>query len=377
MKKILFICAPLCLLVLFLLWFFVFRDNKVDQSDQKIIESQFLLYPNKPDVFLNKNESGIEVFNIVNKEISLEYGSNIKTGEYGRASILSKNGSITNLGAGSEISLLNEEDNVSNKIKIKKGAVWSRIEKVSSGGYVVETENMVGSVRGTAFATVFENKTSYLYVLEGVVAVVIKNPVNGNLVLGDPILVSAGNKISISSINLPTKNKDIKIFKITDTDMKKYIIEENWRVILGNTNQIGVSPLNTNTQNTNPTSNTNTGSTSSFGGGGGGTQASSTEPEILSINPSSVTIYKNITAPNSPSVTIRGNNLNLVKNLLIDLVEVPFQLVSNNQIIFNVPSNFEEGLYYISINYGDNKQKTFGTFLEVKWDPPSIINRNG
>jgi|SRR3989344_9575704 len=87
-----------------------------------------------------------------------------------RASITLKNGNVLRLEAGTEIEIIN----LSNII-LKRGKVWSEVNKLEEGGYKVETPTITATVRGTIFSVLYENLINEVFVEKGIVLVTLNS----------------------------------------------------------------------------------------------------------------------------------------------------------------------------------------------------------
>ncbi len=81
------------------------------------------------------------------------------------ASIILKNGNIIRLEAGAEIEIMD-----SGNIILKKGKMWSEINKLENG-YKVETPTITATVRGTIFSVSYNNFINEVFMEKGIVLV--------------------------------------------------------------------------------------------------------------------------------------------------------------------------------------------------------------
>jgi hypothetical protein len=135
--------------------------------------------------------------------MELVAGSAVRTDEQGRASIVFFDSSVTRLRPASSISL--EEAAVSRergetmsvRIKLLSGRVWSRIINVFDLGssFSVRTDQVVATVRGTAFDVGMSTSGTTLWVSDSAVEVTGQDRKDGTLVSGAPFYVGEGNMV--------------------------------------------------------------------------------------------------------------------------------------------------------------------------------------
>lgn len=362
---------------------------KVKNTDPVIEQSEaltFLINPTKSQVFI-KDVEGTPAdkpvqadFAQIDTEAKLKDGSVVKTSASGRASILSPDKSITNVGPDAEIVINTLPDNLGTKVKIQSGSVWSRIVKFSGSGsvYEMQTENVVGAVRGTAFSTTFVNGITSLCVLDGTVWANAIDPKTGQKVPGEVFVVPAGNKIIVDSNNMPTDNSRIQMTPITAEDFNRISIKENWdgpsrSRDLPDVESKPQNPTQPTPQNT-PTNTTPSNPSATSTPAQNPTQTpvappAESVPTLKSVEPSVAVIFKDIIG-HSPEITLKGEKLSQVQKVLLDLNEISFKIISDTEIRANVPSTFKTGVYDVSILFSSNKNSTLYDILEVKWEPP-------
>jgi hypothetical protein len=112
----------------------------------------------------------------------LPVGSEVKTGEDGRAQIVFPGGTVTRLDYSSEVQVKTVQADPHNVVvRIVEGRIWSRVKKLIGGeNYQSETETMIATVRGTSYGHARgENGINRGTVLEGVIEMKCRDSMYG------------------------------------------------------------------------------------------------------------------------------------------------------------------------------------------------------
>lgn len=143
--------------------------------------------PVMSEVYAAPPSAATFVFSEITAPTQLTSGSHIKTSATGRAIIEGVNTTLLDTNSELTLALLDTEKNQSD-FQLYVGSLWARVQKLSDKGeyYEIETHNAHASVRGTSFGIVQDEKSSTLFVAEGVVSF--------GPTLGPFILVPAGKK---------------------------------------------------------------------------------------------------------------------------------------------------------------------------------------
>ncbi len=177
---------------------------------------------------------GSSAFTVLTGDADIVAGTEVKTSSTGRARIVYPNGTITVLDGDSHIRVETlDESGDQSRIELVSGSIWSKIKNILGADeyYEVQTENVVASVRGTIFSTEFRNRVSKVYGIESKVKVEARDPVKKQVIEGTGVEVVSGEKVSVSSDQLPAPQKTLTKQSFADDDfrrptVKKHIEEE-------------------------------------------------------------------------------------------------------------------------------------------------------
>ncbi len=183
------IAILLLLSIVFLIWaFWPKNTNSIEKTSQLIT------------VIKEKGEASFKVrddqtySNIDAEEVQVPSGSTIKTGLNSLAHVLMPDNSLISLDKETEIKV--EITDSGSKFNQLIGSTWHRVEKVSSGKYIVETSTTLATVRGTIFGVELSEKPeelSGIYLIESKVDVTSKLD-NSTTELSPSNFVEVGSK---------------------------------------------------------------------------------------------------------------------------------------------------------------------------------------
>lgn len=172
-----------------------------------------LITPIASQVFTRASTAAVNSFlEIVNPTYMTEE-SRVKTSEKGRALIEGTHTIMLDHDTEIVIALADSSAH-STQLELEAGNLWSRVQKVLGHGefFEIQTHNAVAAVRGTSFGVRFFVDTTTLFVVEGAVRFIAKNPATGELLKETEVLVGPGRKA------IRKENGRIIIFPISDED---------------------------------------------------------------------------------------------------------------------------------------------------------------
>lgn len=352
------------------------ETNPVSSPSNSV--NDFTLNVLADDVYLKNPDE--KAFVKIDKTALIKNGSEIKTSNTGRASILYPNGTISNLKENTDIVISDLADGGNkSRIKLLVGGIWAKIKNISGRGdsFQIETQNIVASVRGTILAVNFENQISWVAVLENKVSVQALDSKTGKEIGGAEVQLAEGEK---TELNLKTPAKPgaaLKKAPLTAEDFERNIIKENIKENIENESvkkildnlQInspspavkkspGPSPQATVKPSASPTPTLTPKITPTP------TSAPTPKPEAVIgfILPKSVQIPDN----EQVEFTINGSNLTGTKKVLIGQNDLSFFVVDSGTIFAKITSAVRPGIYDVSIVTQAGKTLTLPQALEVK-----------
>lgn len=164
-------------------------------------------------------------------QMELYAGDNVYV-QSGEAQLLYPEVGLSILPQGTKLTIIpgteQADGNFSTWIILEAGKIWTRLEKVLGvgEGFNVESNNVVATVRGTAFGVSVENGTINVTVADSQVQVTSRQALSAlSKVAEQAVIVSAGNAIKVKPAdisNVETVRKILlpKLVKVPDTDKK-------------------------------------------------------------------------------------------------------------------------------------------------------------
>jgi len=224
----------------------VFSDNVNEITDQdKNIDNQakpkqqaevsdpdvlaILLLTQGSNVIVTRGEEQTEGVH----QMELYAGDEIYV-QSGEAQLLYPEIGLSILSQGTKLTILpgkveqTNDSSFSTWILLEAGKIWTRLEKVlgSNEGFSVENNNVVATVRGTAFGVSFEDGIINITVADNQVQVTSREALSSIARASEQaVVVSAGNSIKVKSTevsSIATLRKILlsKLVKVSDTDKK-------------------------------------------------------------------------------------------------------------------------------------------------------------
>ncbi len=148
--------------------------------------------PLAPAVYLKAADTQLE--QQISASTTAAVGSVVRTSEKGRALIEGLSHKMV-LDYGSQITLADEgAGHTSGQLTL--GSVWSQIQKVFEKGefYEIKTDNAVAAVRGTSFGVTRRGTATILFVTDGAVLFIPRDPKTGKEDPANAVLVKVGMK---------------------------------------------------------------------------------------------------------------------------------------------------------------------------------------
>jgi hypothetical protein len=322
---------------------------------------------------------------------SIDQGGYIKTGEEGRAFLVSGKARIM-IDYNSEL-LLATNTNKGSSVELIIGDTWSKVEKLLDKGEYqeIKTKNAVASVRGTSFGVYYDGATTTLIVTEGTVQFTPRDE-KGNLLAGQAIFVRAGYKavrggygeIMISEITLEDakdrwfienaggyavidakaeeekkKEEARKIKEAERVELQRIAEEEkNKKDEAANPISAAPSPITTTTN-----TNTNTGTGVTTGTSGGGLSSGGSTSVSLVIKNISPLVAD---VGSGEEITITGSGFKSAKQVIANRQSIGFKILDDSRITVIAGEELPEGFYDVTIVNASGESVALSRAFEIK-----------